>query len=247
LHTASALCSGFVAALLSTPADVCKSRVMSGELTCKQMVWWFGAWRVGWCGIASCRSAAAWCYCCCGCGGLKVHQVLEGLFRLCARWCTNGAGTDEEISGLRCSLEPCTDVATFSKNDLTSFVRARARALSFSLLPSTAPHACRDVYRDGCLPHGHDQARGAARIVEGLWTYLAPSRAVAVLLLDNVRGAADADHWRGVLSRMPPFVAPSRTKNCGCRPLERGFESHATLCRTFTYKELRMQTTGEGF
>ena len=104
LHTASALCSGFVAALLSTPADVCKSRVMSGELTCKQMVWWFGAWRVGWCGIASCRSAAAWCYCCCGCGGLKVHQVLVGLFRLCARWCTNGAGTDEEISGLRCSL-----------------------------------------------------------------------------------------------------------------------------------------------
>ena len=30
LHTCSALCSGFVAALLSTPADVCKSRVMSG-------------------------------------------------------------------------------------------------------------------------------------------------------------------------------------------------------------------------
>eukprot|EP00729_Bicosta_minor_P019869 gene19869-30422_t len=30
LHTSSALCSGFVAALLSTPADVCKSRVMSG-------------------------------------------------------------------------------------------------------------------------------------------------------------------------------------------------------------------------
>ena len=30
LHTLSALCSGFVAALLSTPADVCKSRVMSG-------------------------------------------------------------------------------------------------------------------------------------------------------------------------------------------------------------------------
>ena len=33
LHTLSALCSGFVAALMSTPADVCKSRVMSGMYT----------------------------------------------------------------------------------------------------------------------------------------------------------------------------------------------------------------------